>query len=81
MMSIIRGLAYILSKGTGINEGIPAAYTITGRNLISVRTGTSTANLTWAVVLMAVVFAARHFILKDRDEDLTKENVGEYLPR
>jgi len=63
MMSIVRGLAYILSKGTGINEGIPAAYTITGQSLISIRTGTSTSSLTWAVVLMAVVFVAGHLIL------------------
>ena len=63
MMSIVRGLAYILSKGTGINEGIPPAYTITGQSLISIRTGTSTANLTWAVVLMAVVFVVGHLIL------------------
>ena len=63
MMSIVRGLAYILSKGTGINEGIPLAYTITGQSLISFRTGTSTSNLTWAVIVMATVFAAGHIIL------------------
>jgi len=63
MMSVVRGLAYILSKGTGVNEGIPAAYTITGQSLISVRTGAATATLTWAVVLMAAIFVVGHVIL------------------
>jgi ribose transport system permease protein len=63
MMSVVRGLAYILSKGTGINEGMPPAYLITGQSLISIRTGTATANLTWAVLLMVVVFVAGHLIL------------------
>ncbi len=63
MMSVVRGLAYVLSKGSGINEGIPPAYTITGQSLISIRNGTSTSSLTWAVVLMAVVFIAGHLIL------------------
>lgn len=63
MMSVVRGLAYILSKGTGVNEGIPAPFMITGQSLISVRTATATANLTWAVILMAAVFIGGHLIL------------------
>lgn len=63
MMSIVRGLAYILSKGTGINEGIPPAYTLTGQSLVSIRNGDSTSSLTWAVVLMALVFIVGHLIL------------------
>ena len=65
MMSIVRGLVYIFSKGTGINEGIPAAYLITGQNFISIasKTGGPAINLTWAVLLMIVVFVIGHFIL------------------
>jgi len=63
MMSIVRGLAYIFSNGTGINEGIPAAYTVTGQSLLSIKTGASTASLTWAVLLMALVFIAGHLLL------------------
>jgi ribose transport system permease protein len=63
MMSVVRGLAYILSKGTGINEGIPAAYTITGQSLVAIRTGTTTSSLTWAVALMAAVFIGGHVVL------------------
>ena len=63
MMSIVRGLAYILSKGTGINEGIPAGYTITGQSLVSMGTGHAVASLTWAVLVMLVVFVIGHLIL------------------
>ena len=64
MMSVVRGLVYIFSKGAGINEGIPAAYLVTGQNLLSIPSKTGpTINLTWAVLLMVVVFIIGHFFL------------------
>src|SRR5262249_53585295 len=62
MMSVVRGLAYIFSKGTGVNEGIPAPFMITGQSLVSFRTAAATTNLTWAVVLMAAAFIGGHLI-------------------
>src|ERR1051325_10530724 len=39
MMSIVRGLAYVFSNGTGISEGIPEGFQFTGKNLVSVPVG------------------------------------------
>lgn len=63
-MSIIRGLAYIVSKGTGISSGIPPGYMVTARNLVSIPTRNgATANLTVAVLVMFAVFGIGHLVL------------------
>src|SRR5581483_8806381 len=63
-MSIVRGLAFVVSHGTGISSGLPEGYTITARNLISVPTANgSSVNLTLAVLVMLVVYVVGQLIL------------------
>jgi ribose/xylose/arabinose/galactoside ABC-type transport system permease subunit len=64
MMSIVRGLVFVRSHGTGISSGLPPGYTATAYNLLSVRTASgATANLTLAVLVMLAVFVVGHLIL------------------
>lgn len=64
MMSIVRGIAFLVSKGSGISAGLPNGYKFTATHLISItgRDGSHT-NLTAAVLVMGIVFAVGHLIL------------------
>ncbi len=64
MMSIVRGIAFLVSKGSGISSGLPPAYKFTASNLVSVTTSDgSRSSLTAAVLVMVVVFVVGHLIL------------------
>ncbi len=64
MMTLARGLVFIVSHGTNIASGIPPGYLFTGRTLAAFRTPNgATANLTLAVLVMALVFLAGHVLL------------------
>ncbi|MCW3053909.1 MAG: rbsC 1 [Chthonomonadales bacterium] len=68
MMSIVRGIAFLVSKGSGISSGLPEAYKFTGAHLhvptwLGKLVGGWLSNFTAAVVVMAVVFMVGHLIL------------------
>jgi len=65
MMIIARGLAFIVSHGSGIRKhDIPAGFLTTAGHIFPNQPFNSPlANLTWAVLLMIVVFVIGHLVL------------------
>jgi ribose/xylose/arabinose/galactoside ABC-type transport system permease subunit len=64
MMSIVRGMSFLVSHGSGISAGLPRGYKFTAHNLISLRMANgSNTNLTMAILVMLAVFAIGYVIL------------------
>lgn len=63
-MSAVRGLSFVVSGGAPIASGIPPGYLVTARNLISIPSaGGTPVDLTYAVLVMAGIYAAGYLIL------------------
>ena len=65
MMIIVRGLAYIVSHGASIRKhDIPPGFLSTAGHIFSLQNSHgASANLTWAVLVMVVVFLIGHLAL------------------